>query len=234
MLARAESALGWGDWSPAGAFESGANCATDPTPPPPPPPPIPWEYWGAPLIVLLGIALCAVCCCYYRDSVKSVIAPRLRRKKPEDEPLRDFVSHDPMPMEDHDPDLVMNPIFLARMAAEKERERAGRGKKKGGLTGGGRTGGLARLGIKIDDREDKEANKLNTQKVDEFLIKQAKREAAEKGMKAPETKEEQMMRALTMAHGRGRTTTRKTPPGGPKGGAKLPSLQEGTSTTEKF
>ena len=39
-------------------------------------------------------------------------------KKPEDEPLRDFVSHDPMPMEDHDPDLVMNPIFLARMAAE--------------------------------------------------------------------------------------------------------------------
>ena len=137
-------------------------------------------------------------------------------------------------MEDHDPDLVMNPIFLARMAAEKERERAGRGKKKGGLTGGGRTGGLARLGIKIDDREEKEANKPNTQKVDEFLIKQAKREAAEKGMKAPETKEEQMMRALTMAHGRGRTTTRKTPPGGPKGGAKLPSLQEGTSTTEKF
>ena len=235
VLARAESALGWGDWSPAGAFESGANCATDPTPPPPPPPPIPWEYWGAPLIVLLALSLCAVCCCYYRDSVKSVIAPRLRRKKPEDEPLRDFVSHDPMPMEDHDPDLVMNPIFLARMAAEKERERAGRGKKgKGGLTGGGRTGGLARLGIKIDDREDKEANKPNTQKVDEFLIKQAKREANEKGLKAPETKEEQMMRALTMAHGRGRTTTRKTPPGGPKGGAKLPSLQEGTSTTEKF
>ena len=63
VLARAESALGWGDWSPASAIKSGANCrpdaaaaaaAADP-----------WEYWGAPLIVL-ALSLCAVCCCLPR------------------------------------------------------------------------------------------------------------------------------------------------------------------------
>ena len=135
-----------------------------------------------------------------------------------------------MPMEDHDPDLVMNPIFLARMAAEKERENGAARRRAASPAAAG--SGLARLGIKIDDREDKEANKPNTQKVDEFLIKQAKREAAEKGMKA-RTRRADDARAHDGA-GRGRTTTRKTPPGGPKGGAKLPSLQEGTSTTEKF
>ena len=42
VLARAESALGWATGPPPALFESGANCATDPTPPPPPPP-IPWR-----------------------------------------------------------------------------------------------------------------------------------------------------------------------------------------------
>ena len=133
-----------------------------------------------------------------------------------------------MPMEDHDPDLVMNPIFLAWTAAEKDAG-AGRG-KKGGLTGGGRTGGL-RLGIKIDDAGVR--NKPNTQKVDEFLIKQAKREAAEKGMKAPETKGADDARAHDGAR-EGTDHHKEIAAGRPQGRREAAVVAEGTSTTEKF
>ena len=71
-------------------------------------------------------------------------------------------------MEDMDPELVMNPVLMARMQMEKEAKNRGRKKGKGGLSN--KTGGLARLGLKVDGVEEnkREAKPLQVQ-VDEFL-----------------------------------------------------------------
>ena len=72
-------------------------------------------------------------------------------------------------MEDQDPELVMNPVLLARMEMEKAKAQ-GRGGKKGKGGGGPKTGGLARLGLKISaEAEVQKAKVPITQQMDEYL-----------------------------------------------------------------
>ena len=72
-------------------------------------------------------------------------------------------------MEDLDPELVMNPVLVARMHMEKEsKAKAARKKgKAGGL--GKQTGGIARLGLNFAgvDESKKEAKPMQTQVLDE-------------------------------------------------------------------
>jgi len=159
---RARNGEGWSEWTVP------VNCSTtkiEKTP-------FPWLAVVVPivLIVLLLIAFLVYC---YRSNSTKIFAPKLRKKDPNDDPLKDFVSQDATPMEDADPELVMNPVLLARMEMEKQKAMAmaGKGsKKKGGVAGAGRTGGLARLGLKVEGVEGtKKAAKPINMQVDEFL-----------------------------------------------------------------
>ena len=125
--------------------------------------------WVAALVPTLLLALClaglVVWC--QRKHARKVSAPRLRKKESYGDVLRDFVDDAVSPMEDLDPEIVMNPVLLARMQMEKEAKgRAGRKKGKGGA----QTGGLARLGLRAGGKEEskKEAKPLQMQ-MDEFL-----------------------------------------------------------------
>ena len=51
----------------------------------------------------------------YTEPLKT-LAPRLRRKEPNDKPLDDFIVKEDTAMEDMDPELIMNPVLLAKLA----------------------------------------------------------------------------------------------------------------------
>jgi len=134
VRARAINALGASPWSEV------VICSTAPEPVEP----FPLIY----LIVGLGGAvLCLVCAmvAVWKTNLRKVIAPKLRRKKPNDEPLKTFVTQEAVPNEEEDPELVINPIMLARHHMEEDHKRA-KDKKAAKRKGGqGRTGGLKRL-----------------------------------------------------------------------------------------
>jgi len=88
---------------------------------------------------------------YYRANMAKVIAPRLRKKRSNDDPLAAFVSSDAMPMEENDPELTMNPVLIAQMQMQKESKRKQKAAKGIAVN---KSGGLARLGIQLQ-REDK-------------------------------------------------------------------------------
>ena len=117
------------------------------------------------LAVLCLIGLVGWC---YAKNKSRILAPKLRKKESHGDVLKDFIDDGATPMEDMDPELVMNPVLMARMQMEKEAKNRGRKKGKGGLSN--KTGGLARLGLKVDGVEEnkREAKPLQVQ-VDEFL-----------------------------------------------------------------
>ena len=124
------------------------------------------------LIIAVGAALALVLVCfyvYYRSNASKIFAPQLRTRREGADPLNDFVSSDQTPMEEQDPELVINPIFIHKIEMERERQRKEK-RAKGGL---GRSGGLARLGLRFEDRAqvvDERAKDLNA--VDHFLTRE--------------------------------------------------------------
>lgn len=74
-----------------------------------------------------------------------------------------------MPMEEHDPELVMNPVLLARMQMERENERKRKGKAGAKCI---KSGGLARLGITCQTQDqEKDPKKTQMAAIDNFLVK---------------------------------------------------------------
>ena len=68
--------------------------------------------------------------CVWRSNLGKLIAPRMRRAFKR-EVLEDFVSSDMTPMEERDPELVINPIFVHKMQRQREKQRAKKVKKMG-------------------------------------------------------------------------------------------------------
>jgi len=158
---RALNSLGWSAWSPP----SCASCETKCTTKAPPAAVFNILTVVIPLSALLLLAfVCAVMA--YTGSLAKIVAPRLRRKQNQ-EVLADFVSSDMTPMEEQDPELVINPIFVHKMKRERERQRKAK-QKKG--TGMGRTGGLARLNIQFNDQPRQvDEKKIEMNAVDHYL-----------------------------------------------------------------
>uniref|UniRef100_A0A7S3ETH5 Fibronectin type-III domain-containing protein n=1 Tax=Haptolina ericina TaxID=156174 RepID=A0A7S3ETH5_9EUKA len=158
VRAYASNSLGSGPWS------TNVKCSTKATPKKGPP-------FIIIIIVIVVILFCIIFCfvAYYNSNKLKVFAPKLRKKRVNEEPLAQFVCNDQMPMEEHDPELVMNPVLLARMQLERDNERKRKGGKAGGGTG--RSGGLARLGITIkhENAEEKDPKKAQMTQVDTFL-----------------------------------------------------------------
>merc|ERR1719215_188905 len=99
-------------------------------------------------MLVLMIIGCLVC--KLKSQQGRIAAPKLRKKNEED-PLAGFVGQmEATPMEDADPELVMNPVLLARMEMEKQnmqnKGRKGKGKKG---KGGGGAGALRKLNLKV-------------------------------------------------------------------------------------
>jgi hypothetical protein len=135
------------------------------------PEPFPWAFVFVPIVVVLLAVIGCWLIAWYTDLPK-VIAPKLRKKKGEKsaaEVMSGFVSHDAAPMEDHDPEIVMNPVLLAKM----ERGKSGKGSKK--ASGSGRVGALKHLGIVVDANpkgEEERARERQMKDVDKFLTKE--------------------------------------------------------------
>lgn len=128
--------------------------------------------WIAVLVPTILVVLCLLGLVFwcYTSNVSKIFAPKLRTKVIDDDVLKDFVDDSVTAMEDTDPELVMNPVLVARMQMEKESAMRGKkGKGKKGM-GGNKTGGLARLGLQVSTEEGKKAAKPMQVQVDEFLI----------------------------------------------------------------
>lgn len=167
VIVRAYNVLGWSAWS-LPSCRGSSGCPDPCTTPADPGPPFPWMI----LIIAVGAALALVLVCfyvYYRSNASKIFAPQLRKRREGADPLNDFVSSDQTPMEEQDPELVINPIFIHKIEMERERQRKEK-RAKGGL---GRSGGLARLGLRFEDRAqvvDERAKDLNA--VDHFLTRE--------------------------------------------------------------
>jgi len=142
--------------------------------------------------VLLGLGLCIFL--MWKANLGKILSPKLRRKQHR-EIISDFVSSDMTPMEEHDPELVINPIFVHKMKREKERQR----KQKVKGTGTGKSGGLARLGINLAAKQPEKVDpkKLDMMGVDRYLEKEKGIVDASKQMTAYER--EMQQKKLTKA-----------------------------------
>ncbi|KAL1524777.1 hypothetical protein AB1Y20_019659 [Prymnesium parvum] len=162
VRARARNSIalngGWGPWS------QNSSCTLSAVPPEPFP-------FIMIIIILVGLVLLILACfwCYYNANKLKVFAPKLRKKIENQEPLAQFVCNDMMPMEEHDPELVMNPVLLARMQLERENERKRKGKAGAKCI---KSGGLARLGITCQTQDqEKDPKKTQMAAIDNFLVK---------------------------------------------------------------
>ena len=156
---RARNGIGWSDAS------VGVNCTASE---------LRGEVfpWIAVLVPTILVVLCLLGTVFwcYTSNLNKIFAPKLRMKVVDDEVLKDFVDDSVTAMEDADPELVLNPVLVARMQMEKESAMRGKkGKGKKGM-GGNKTGGLARLGLQVSTEEGKKAAKPMQVQVDEFLI----------------------------------------------------------------
>ena len=164
VLLRAHNAIGWGPWS-----DAGLECATIA----PPTAPFPMML----LILALGGLIGALLCCmfvWWKTNLPKILAPALRKKEVNMDPFEDFVARDEDPMEDHDPDLVMNPIMLARIQLEKEAKMK-KASKKIGDDAGGKSGGLKRLNFRLSKAEAKpetKTQKIHMKHIDAHLKKE--------------------------------------------------------------
>lgn len=190
VRSRAANKLGWSPWS-----EGSISCATPAVEVPP------YDFVGkvvVPLSIVFAFILFCFYTCYKSNAVK-VIAPRLRKKRLHGDPLSQFVSSDMTPMEEQDPELMMNPVLVARMQRAKERKR----KKKlqaAGKSGATvvKSGGLARLGITCMGKEkESDPKKIVMGAVDSYLEEKGV-SAAAKAM-TEEEKEEQKKMAKKMS-----------------------------------
>ena len=136
-----------------------------------------------------GAVLCLVCAmiAVWKTNLHKVVAPKLRRKKPNDEPLKTFVTQEAVPNEDEDPELVMNPVLMAHLALEEDRTaRKGKEAKKGSKGKAGRSGGLRRLGLNIDgSKQGASRPKTGKELVDAHLAEQRARDTAVNGVVQP-------------------------------------------------
>ena len=169
-------ALGLSSWS-----ENSTTCQTTGVPAPP------FDYFLyviVPLVALLGCVIVGFVVHVFTNLSK-VIAPKLRRR--DDKPIiSEFVSSDMTPMEEHDPELVMNPILVHKMKRNEDKKRKEKLAKKAGATGG-KTGGLARLGLRIDESQPKvDPKKLEISAVDTYLERSKNVFDASKGKSAYE------------------------------------------------
>jgi len=178
---KALNSLGWSGWSPVS--DSCAVAAHE------------FPIWTIIIIlaaVLLGLGLCIFL--MWKANLGKILSPKLRRKQHR-EIISDFVSSDMTPMEEHDPELVINPIFVHKMKREKERQR----KQKVKGTGTGKSGGLARLGINLAAKQPEKVDpkKLDMMGVDRYLEKEKGIVDASKQMTAYER--EMQQKKLTKA-----------------------------------
>jgi len=144
IVARAYNALGWSAWSAPSCAACTDACTTLPAP----------SSRLSPLVIIipLGVLLALVIISfflYWRSNLTKIFAPKMRRKHDKGDPLNEFVSSDMTPMEEQDPELVINPIFIHKIKLDKERARKQKASKGSGL---GRTGGLARLNLGFEDK----------------------------------------------------------------------------------
>jgi len=85
--------------------------------------------------------------------------------------MEDYMSRDAMPMEDEDPELTINPIIAARVKMERERQRAAKRNRTGGL-GTGKSGGLRRLNLGVSKPAESSVDKgraYEQRQIDQFL-----------------------------------------------------------------
>ena len=176
VRARAVNALGASGWSDATVCSTAAEAVE----------PFPVVFLVA---GLGGAVLCLVCAmiAVWKTNLHKVVAPKLRRKKPNDEPLKTFVTQEAVPNEDEDPELVMNPVLMAHLALEEDRTaRKGKEAKKGSKGKAGRSGGLRRLGLNIDgSKQGPSRPKTGKELVDAHLAEQRARDTAVNGVVQP-------------------------------------------------
>ena len=128
---RARNGIGWSDAS------VGVNCTAS-------------ELrgedfpWMAALVPTILMVLCLLGCVIWckTSNANKIFAPKLRMKVVDDEVLKDFVDDSVTAMEDADPELVLNPVLVARMQLEKES--AMRGKRARARRPGAQQDGRAR------------------------------------------------------------------------------------------
>jgi hypothetical protein len=165
---RARNGIGWS------AASAGVNCTASAV--------RAQEFpWIAVLVPTILVVLCLfglVAWCYKKNKLK-IKAPKLKKKSVDDDVLKGFVDGSATATEDMDPELVMNPVLVARMQMEKEsKERGKRKKGKGGVSN--KTGGLARLGLNVAPEQGKATKPIQLQ-VDEFLVETVGLEAGARG-----------------------------------------------------
>jgi len=155
VRSRARNTLGWSQWSSLSQECSVASPVFNP-------------LWIILILcaVMVGLGICLFC--VWKSNLGKIIAPRLRRKQ-QREIISDFVSSDMTAMEEQDPELVINPIFVHKMKRERERQRKAKVKK----TGTGKIGGLARLGINLhsEPKVAVDPKKIDIMGVDRYLEK---------------------------------------------------------------
>jgi hypothetical protein len=152
-MARAENNLGWSGWSASSEACSVTSKQFNPL----------WIY-----LILGAVVLALILCmyCIYKSNLGKILAPNLRKREKR-EVIGDFVSSEMTPMEEQDPELVINPIFVHKMKRERERQRHAKVQK--GVTG--KSGGLARLGLNLtaQPKGPVDPKKLDMMGVDRYL-----------------------------------------------------------------
>jgi len=84
--------------------------------------------------------------------------------------MNQYATNDATPMEETDPNLVINPILVNKMKSEREAER--KRKLKKGRSALGKSGGLAKLGLSIAPKIPKTADeerRVKMNQVDKYM-----------------------------------------------------------------
>jgi len=154
---RAYNALGWGPWADY------VQCTTEP---PYKEPFAPWKIY-LPLLILLILCMIGIARYYYWRKYK--LLPRLRKKE-DDVNFDDYLSTNHAPMEDEDPEIVTNPVLMAKMQRLKELEyKEKHGKLPGKKATGPKSGGLARLGLGGFTKETNVPIKTKADQLDDLV-----------------------------------------------------------------
>ena len=138
---RAQNALGYGAWA------SFVQCTTEAEYDDP------FELWW----VLVPVLVCTCLCLgmgFYKYYQRKIV-PRLKRKSEDN--IDHYISRNDAPMEDDDPEIVMNPVLVAKLQAQKNAAMGKKGQKQKGVGGGTKSGGLARLGLRAGAEEKRAA-----------------------------------------------------------------------------
>ena len=164
---RAKNALGYGEWADF------VQCTTEVEYEDP------FQLWW----VLVPILACTCICLaggFYKYYQRKVV-PRLKKKSEDN--IDHYISRNDAPMEDDDPEIVMNPVLVAKLQAQKNAAMGRKGQKQKGVGGGTKTGGLARLGFSKAEKElGKTQEKSKAVQLDD-LVKTATGDEEEGGLR---------------------------------------------------